>query len=250
MKRIAGAILSFAVAAAAASAAFAQGYPDRPVKIVVPFAPAGPTDVIARIVADKLSISLGKQFYVENRAGAGGNTGTGQVATSPRRWLHADRREHRLRGQSEPVRQGPLRSVKDFAPISDGRRLAQRHDRASLRAGEDRQGAGRAGEGQSRQVQLRGAGRRQHAASFRRDLPHLAGHRHGHGAVHRRRPRDPIDAWRPHAGRVHRLPAGRPADQGRQAARADGDEREARSKASRTCRPRPRPGFPARRPIR
>ncbi len=71
------------VAAIGASPAFAQAYPDRPVKIVVPFAPAGPTDVIARIVADKLSASLGKQFYVENRAGAGGDTGTAAVATSP-----------------------------------------------------------------------------------------------------------------------------------------------------------------------
>jgi tripartite-type tricarboxylate transporter receptor subunit TctC len=70
-------------ATAALNAASAQTYPDRPVKVVVPFAPAGPTDVIARVVADKMSVSLGKQFYVENRAGAGGNTGTGQVATSP-----------------------------------------------------------------------------------------------------------------------------------------------------------------------
>src|SRR5262245_19107487 len=62
--------------------AFAQTYPDRPVKMIVPFAPAGPTDVIARIVADRLSANLGKQFYVENRAGAGGNTGTAAVAQS------------------------------------------------------------------------------------------------------------------------------------------------------------------------
>jgi tripartite-type tricarboxylate transporter receptor subunit TctC len=64
-------------------AAIAQSYPERPVRIIVPFAPAGPTDVIARIVADKLSANLGKQFYVENRAGAGGNIGTAAAATSP-----------------------------------------------------------------------------------------------------------------------------------------------------------------------
>jgi tripartite-type tricarboxylate transporter receptor subunit TctC len=76
--------LAFALAAMiAAGSAFAQTYPDRPVKLIVPFAPAGPTDVIARIVADKLSASLGQQFFVENRAGAGGNIGTAAVAQSP-----------------------------------------------------------------------------------------------------------------------------------------------------------------------
>src|SRR5215813_10965343 len=67
----------------AAGAALAQGagdYPNRPVKIVVPFAPAGPTDVVARIMAQKFTERLGKQFYVENVAGAGGNLGMGNVA--------------------------------------------------------------------------------------------------------------------------------------------------------------------------
>jgi tripartite-type tricarboxylate transporter receptor subunit TctC len=62
----------------AASAAFAQGpggYPNHPVKVIVPFAPGGPTDVMARLVAQKLSESTGQQFYVENHAGAGGNIG-------------------------------------------------------------------------------------------------------------------------------------------------------------------------------
>ncbi len=55
-------------------------YPDKPVRIIVPFAPAGPTDVVARLIATKLSERLGKQFYIENITGAGGNTGMGQAA--------------------------------------------------------------------------------------------------------------------------------------------------------------------------
>src|SRR5207302_2512823 len=49
----------------------AQDYPSRPVRVIVPFAPGGQTDVVARLIAQKLSDRLGKQFYVENAAGAG-----------------------------------------------------------------------------------------------------------------------------------------------------------------------------------
>jgi tripartite-type tricarboxylate transporter receptor subunit TctC len=57
-------------------------YPTRQVKIVVPFAPAGPTDVMARLIAQKLSDRFGKQFYVENHPGAGGNLGMALVANA------------------------------------------------------------------------------------------------------------------------------------------------------------------------
>lgn len=63
-----------------ASPSFAQHYPNRPVRVVVGFPPGGPTDVIARIVAQNLSDSLGQQFFVENIPGAGSNTASGQVA--------------------------------------------------------------------------------------------------------------------------------------------------------------------------
>ena len=101
-----------------AGAAFAQSYPERPVKIVVPFAAAGPTDVIARLISDKLSASLGKQFYVENRPGAGGNTGTGAVAQAP-----ADGYTLLVTSTGFVVNPSlfakvPYDPVKDFAPIS------------------------------------------------------------------------------------------------------------------------------------
>jgi len=52
------------------------GYPNRPVRVIVPFAPGGPSDVIARLLMQKFSENLGQQFYVENHAGGGGNLGT------------------------------------------------------------------------------------------------------------------------------------------------------------------------------
>ena len=80
--KIAARLVAIAAAVLAAGAAQAASYPDHPVKIVVPFAPAGPTDVMARLIAQKLSESLKQQFYVENHPGAGGNIGMVQVAKS------------------------------------------------------------------------------------------------------------------------------------------------------------------------
>ena len=63
-----------------ASTAVAQGYPDRQVTMVVPFAAGGPTDTVARLVAEKMSGDLGQQIIVENVGGAGGTLGAAQVA--------------------------------------------------------------------------------------------------------------------------------------------------------------------------
>jgi tripartite-type tricarboxylate transporter receptor subunit TctC len=63
-----------------ATGAFAQNWPTRPVRVIVPFAPAGVTDVIARLVAGKLSEQVGRQFYVENVVGGSGNVGMAQAA--------------------------------------------------------------------------------------------------------------------------------------------------------------------------
>src|SRR6516225_2116231 len=63
-----------------ARSAWSQAYPTRPVRMIVPLAAGGPTDVFARLIAQKLSDSTGKQFYVENIPGAGGNIGMGRAA--------------------------------------------------------------------------------------------------------------------------------------------------------------------------
>jgi tripartite-type tricarboxylate transporter receptor subunit TctC len=76
-------VLACVAAFAIPAAASAQTYPDHNVRVIVPFGQGGPTDVIARIFAQKLSENLGHQFYVENIPGAGGNIGTEKAAKAP-----------------------------------------------------------------------------------------------------------------------------------------------------------------------
>jgi tripartite-type tricarboxylate transporter receptor subunit TctC len=66
-----------------AGTALAQPYPSKPIRMVVAFPPAGPVDIVARLLAPKITEALGQQVVVENRAGAGGNVPTAQVAKAP-----------------------------------------------------------------------------------------------------------------------------------------------------------------------
>jgi tripartite-type tricarboxylate transporter receptor subunit TctC len=72
--------LAFAITVAASALAFAQGYPSRPITIIVPFAPGGPTDTIARIMSERMKASLGQPVIIENVGGAGGSVGVGRAA--------------------------------------------------------------------------------------------------------------------------------------------------------------------------
>ena len=72
----------------AAMAAWAQEWPAKPVRFIVPYPPGGGTDVIARIVQSRLGDALGQQVIIENRGGAGGALGTEQAAHAGARRLH------------------------------------------------------------------------------------------------------------------------------------------------------------------
>ena len=78
---VAGAVLT-ALAASLSVPIAAQTYPSKPVRLIVPFAPGGFTDVVARILGQRLSVSMGQQFIIENKAGAGSTIGTDFVAKS------------------------------------------------------------------------------------------------------------------------------------------------------------------------
>lgn len=73
----------FVLWVAGIAACHAQEWPAKPVRLVVPFAPAGPADIIARLVGQKLNEYLGQQIIIDNRGGAGGNIGAAAVAKSP-----------------------------------------------------------------------------------------------------------------------------------------------------------------------
>jgi tripartite-type tricarboxylate transporter receptor subunit TctC len=82
-RRLISLVLLLGTLTASVSLATAQSWPDRPVKIIVPFGAGGSGDTLARVVADHLSATFKQQFVVENRTGAGGMIGTQAIATAP-----------------------------------------------------------------------------------------------------------------------------------------------------------------------
>ncbi len=76
--------LALVYAALGATGAFAQDYPTRTITVIVPFPPGGASDVVARVVGDHMSRTLGQQMVIENVGGAGGTFGSGRVAAACR----------------------------------------------------------------------------------------------------------------------------------------------------------------------
>ena len=120
--RSTGAIWLFAVHAALSialtSASYAAGYPDRAVKVIVPFPAGGVTDIATRLIAQKLSERLGQQFYIENIGGAGGNLGMANAA-------HAAGDGYTILFASSSIvvnpslyKQVPFEVEKDFIPVT------------------------------------------------------------------------------------------------------------------------------------
>ena len=111
-------VLAIAMQFGLAGAALAQSWPSKPVRIVVPFAAGGTTDILARAIAPELQKALGQSFVVENRAGAGGNVGADLVAKSNdgHTILMGTVGTHGINKALYPTL--PFDPVKDFAPIT------------------------------------------------------------------------------------------------------------------------------------
>jgi tripartite-type tricarboxylate transporter receptor subunit TctC len=108
-----------ALACCAATGAQSQAYPSKPVRLVLPFPPGGGTDVVGRLLAQKLTQAMGQTFVVENRAGAGGRIGTDLVAKSPPDGYTLMLGTSSVMGTGPALYQKlPFDMPKDFAPIS------------------------------------------------------------------------------------------------------------------------------------
>ena len=204
------------LAAAIGAPAAAQDYPNRPVKIIVPFGAGGPADIYARFIGQHLQEALKQSFVIENRPGAGSIIGTGEVAKSaPDGYtLLMMSNTHTTNETLRPNK--PFQLMRDFVPVAPVNYSDLIMVVHPIVAGQGPEGVPRAAEVQARRPELRllGAG---HALSHgRRAVQSHERHRHRaraaqgerRGAQRRdRRPRADDDRRHHHHG-AHR--AGRP----------------------------------------
>src|SRR3954469_25662960 len=111
--------LTVLAVAALLAAPAAAAYPERPVHIIVPWAPGGSTDILARVAADKLTQALGQPVVVENKPGASGNVGSSIVAkAAPDCYtlLFGSMSTHAMNQALMPSM--PFDGVKDFTPLA------------------------------------------------------------------------------------------------------------------------------------
>lgn len=116
--KVLGLALALVSAALLSPTTAAQKYPDRPVRLIVPFAPGGGTDILGRVIAPKLAEGLVQPVPVENRAGAGSNIGADVVAKAP-----ADGYTLLLGSNTQAINASlypklPFDTIRDFAPVS------------------------------------------------------------------------------------------------------------------------------------
>ena len=118
MKPFSRTLAAAALAAACAAPTFAQTYPTKPVRIIVPFPPGQASDVIARLAGQKMSENLGQQVVVDNRVGAGGNIGSDMGAKAPPDGYTLTMATAALPISASVYAKLPFDPVKDFATVT------------------------------------------------------------------------------------------------------------------------------------
>ena len=200
--------IAFAAVAFVLAAGFpaqSQNYPSQTIKIVVPFPPGGGVDVVARVIAPRLSELLGQSVIIENRGGAGGSVGATDVAQSRARRLHAAARHRQhARNQLERLRQARLRSGARLRAGRAGHVRAAPAGRQQRRAGEDRRRADRARQGQAGRAGVRLVRQRQQQSPGRRAVQHDGRHRDQPHSLSRLGADDDRPDRRPHPVRLRR----------------------------------------------
>jgi tripartite-type tricarboxylate transporter receptor subunit TctC len=97
---------------------FAQNYPNRPIKLIIPFPPGGSTDIVGRAMAERLQIALGQPIIVENKAGASGNIGIGEATrAAPDGYTLVIGSPQTLTINHQIIKSTPFNPQKDLAPI-------------------------------------------------------------------------------------------------------------------------------------
>ena len=148
--RVAFALLAFATPAAA------QDFPTKPIKLIVPFPPGGPNDIIARVVGAKMAELLGQPVVIDNRGGAGGVIGTDAVAKAePDGYTVAITSAGALAISKSLQEKLPYDTLKDLKPDHAGRQGAGTAGGRQQCAGEVDDGAAGARQGEARPAQLR-----------------------------------------------------------------------------------------------
>ena len=98
--------------------ALAQGYPNKPVKVIIPFPPGGATDIVGRAIAERLQNVLGQTFIVENKPGASGNIGIGEaIRAAPDGYTLVIGSPQTLTINHQIIKSTPFNPQKDLAPI-------------------------------------------------------------------------------------------------------------------------------------